>query len=75
MGLSSSLRLLAKSPIQVVTLGGVNALDVYTEYLPYTFELDKEKLVNMVISGDVPGTPIKEFKKAVRDTYVKKYRN
>ncbi len=57
IGIANTLRDISKSPIQVVTLLGKDALDVYSEYKPYTFETDEEELIKMVISGEVPGTP------------------
>lgn len=64
--MANRLRLLAKSPIQVVILGGKTALDVYGEYKPYIFEKDKQKLVDMVSSGNIPGK-VNEFAMANRD--------
>lgn len=46
---------IAESPVQVVRLGGPNALEVYSEYSPYTFVTSEQELLNMCITGNVPG--------------------
>ena len=52
--------LLAKSPIQVVMLGGHECLSVYSEYSPYTILENVMQGVKMCISGEVPGELIKK---------------
>ena len=52
--------LLAKSPVQVVMLGGHGCLSIYSEYSPYTILENGMQGVKMCISGEVPGEPIKK---------------
>jgi hypothetical protein len=52
---------IAKPPLQVVMLGGRNALDVYSEYKPYTFYTNEQDMLDICISGNAPGTPWKEL--------------
>ena len=52
-------RLLAKSPIQVVTLGGPDCLYMYSESAPYTILRDSMEGVQMCVTGNVPGEFIK----------------
>lgn len=46
--------LIAKSPIQVVKLGGPNVLDVYAEYAPYWFTENEQDLLDICITGQMP---------------------
>ena len=46
--------LIAKSPIQVVKLGGPNVLDVYAEYAPYWFTENEQDLLDICITGKMP---------------------
>lgn len=57
VGDSNTLRACESSPIQVVILGGKDALDMYSEYKPYTeYSLDQiDDVINMVIARNVPG--------------------
>ena len=41
---------IAKSPLQVIRLGGPMCLDVYGEYAPYTF-VDDQDLLDACLSG------------------------
>lgn len=50
--------MIAEPPVQVVRLGGPNALEVYSEYSPYTYVTAEQELLNMCITGDVPGDSI-----------------
>ena len=54
---ANRLRSLAKSPIQVVLIGGPNALEIYGEYAPYTFYTrnDLDKIQEMILTQNVPG--------------------
>lgn len=52
--------LLAKSPIQVVMLGGHEGLSVHSEYSLYTILENGMQGVKMCISGEVPGELIKK---------------
>lgn len=48
---------LAKSPIQVIRVGGPKALSTWSEYAPYTIVEDDFELVKMVVTGECPGEP------------------
>ena len=47
--------LLAKSPLQVVRVGGPMALYGYGEYGPYTVYDSEFDLINICLSGECPG--------------------
>lgn len=46
--------LVAKSPIQVVRVGGYGSLEMFNEYSPYTFT-DEQTIYNACLYGEVPG--------------------
>ena len=52
--LLSRCLLIAKSPIQVVKLGGPNALDIYAEYAPYLFTDNEQVLLDICLTGQMP---------------------
>lgn len=52
--LLSRCLLTAKPPIQVVKLGGPNALDVYAEYAPYSFTDNEQVLLGICLTGQMP---------------------
>ena len=54
-------RLLAQSPIQVVTLGGPDCLYGYSEYAPYTILKDSMDGIRICTTGDVPGELLPQF--------------
>lgn len=57
VGDSNTLRAIALSPIQVVVMGGEKALEMYSEYAPYTFvDIDDvQDVIDMVLDNNVPG--------------------
>lgn len=46
--------LIAKPPLQVVKLGGPDALNVYGEYAPYWFAEKEQDLLDICITGQMP---------------------
>ena len=57
VGDSNTLRECESSPIQVVILGGAGALEMYSEYAPYTeYSIDQiDEVIDMVLRKDIPG--------------------
>lgn len=49
--------------LQVVSLGGPNALEIYGEYAPYTFYTDPQDMINICLSGEAPGEYLPGMKK------------
>lgn len=46
--------MIAESPLQVVKLGGIGALEVYSEYAPYYFAKDEQEMLDICITGKMP---------------------
>lgn len=59
--LLSRCLMLAKSPLQVVRLGGPNCLDIYAEYAPYTVIAEEQEMLNICITGNCPGYTEEEY--------------
>lgn len=55
----SRCSLIAKTPLQVVRLGGGSAkcLEIYSEYSPYTFTDNPQDLLDVCLTGQCPGKP------------------